>query len=61
MNLVNPRCTSSTSPARNSSTATRAITFVSEVEGRSGIPGNSAVTAARIRRSEPMPLRPTAM
>src|SRR5438552_2469533 len=60
-NRVNARCTSSTLPLVNSSTAARAIAFVSAVDGRSGIPGNSAVTGARIRRSELIPLRPTAM
>src|SRR5438445_1790504 len=61
MNRVNERCTSSAFPLVNSSTAARAITFVSAVVGRSGIPGNSAVTGARIRRNALMPLRPTAM
>src|SRR5438552_15995053 len=47
-------------PVTNSSAATRAITFVSALVGRSGMPGNSAVTGARSRRSWLMPLRPTA-
>ena len=34
--------------------------IVSFVVGRSGMFGNSAMTGARIRRSEPMPFRPTA-
>ena len=41
-------------------TATRAMMFVSAVVGRSGMPGNSAVTGDRNRRSWLMPLRPTA-
>src|SRR4029077_8342561 len=60
-NRVNARCTSSTLPLVNSSTAARAIAFVSAVVGRSGMFGNSAVSGARIRRRALMPLRPTAM
>src|SRR2546426_1181468 len=60
-NRVKARWISSTLPVTNSSTATRAITLVSVLLGRSGIPGNSAVTGARTRRSWLIPFRPTGM
>jgi F-type H+-transporting ATPase subunit gamma len=43
---VKARCTSSTLPLMNSSTATRAMAFVSAVVGRSGMFGNSAVSGS---------------
>ena len=58
---VKARWTSSALPLVNSSTAARAIAFVSAVVGRSGRFGNSAVTGTRIRRRALMPFRPTAM